>query len=174
MNAPRSAYRLFVAASGIALVACSDPSTTEDRAEPLASTDLAATSEIDDGGAPARAVLVRVEEFMVKPSRSSAKAGTLEFLVLNKGTEMHEFVIVRTDLTIDELPTNEDGSFDEEGEGVGVIDEIEEIQPGTMERITVSLEPGHYVLLCNRVEVEEDGEVESHFMEGMHADFTAR
>jgi hypothetical protein len=34
------------------------------------------------------------------------------------------------------------------------------------------LEAGTYLLLCNVVEEEESGEVESHFKEGMHATFT--
>ena len=37
---------------------------------------------------------------------------------------------------------------------------------------TLDLEAGDYVLLCNIVEEEEDGEVESHFAEGMHTTFT--
>jgi hypothetical protein len=78
---------------------------------------------------------------------------------------------VKADLSIAELPTNPDGS-DEEGDGVEVVDEIEAIEPGDQARLSVDLEAGHYVILCNMVEVEEDGEVESHFAEGMHTDFT--
>ncbi len=116
--------------------------------------------------APAQPLLVRLKEFSVTPARDTVRAGAIRFMVLNKGTEFHEFVVVKTDLSIAELPTNPDGSFDEEGAGVEVIDEIEEIDPGQMERLTLTLEAGHYVILCNRVEIE-DGEVESHFAEGM-------
>jgi hypothetical protein len=38
--------------------------------------------------------------------------------------------------------------------------------------LTLDLEAGTYVLLCNLVEEEDTGEVESHFAEGMHAMFT--
>jgi uncharacterized cupredoxin-like copper-binding protein len=119
-------------------------------------------------------VLVRLDEFKVTPARVSVRAGSVRFMILNQGTEMHEFVVVKTDLSADQLPTNEDGSFDEEGEGVEVIDEIEEIDPGDMATLNVSLEAGHYIIMCNRVEIEEDGEVESHFAMGMHADLEVR
>jgi hypothetical protein len=38
--------------------------------------------------------------------------------------------------------------------------------------LTLDLEAGTYLLLCNVVEEEETGEVESHFAEGMHTTFT--
>ena len=45
----------------------------------------------------------------------------------------------------------------------GVVDKSEPLQ--------LSLEPGAYVLLCNRV-VKENGDTESHYAMGMHAAFT--
>jgi hypothetical protein len=45
------------------------------------------------------------------------------------------------------------------------------VASGDTEDLTLDLEPGSYLLLCNIVE-EEDGESESHFAEGMHATFT--
>ena len=81
----------------------------------------------------------------------------------------HELVVVRTDLPADGLPTNEDGSFDEDGEGVEVVGELEEIEPGTSGTLTVDLEPGHYVFLCNVVQ-DEGGEPFSHYQQGMRVD----
>jgi hypothetical protein len=36
----------------------------------------------------------------------------------------------------------------------------------------VDLESGSYVLICNIVEKEEGGEVESHYQNGMRTEFT--
>ena len=117
-------------------------------------------------------VNVTVQEFSVTPESESAPAGEVTFHVTNDGpNDVHEFVVVKTDLAPDALPTADDGSFDEDGQGVEVIDEIEEIPVGESQDLTVSLEPGAYVVLCNRVETE-DGEAESHYAKGMHAAFT--
>jgi hypothetical protein len=70
------------------------------------------------------------------------------------------------------LPTNPDGSFDEEGDGVEVVDEIEDIEPGGQATLSVDLAAGHYVLLCNKFIVLDNGEVISHFAMGMSTDFT--
>ena len=84
---------------------------------------------------------------------------------------VHEFVVVKTDLAPDALPTTEEGAVDEEGEGVELIGEIEEIPVGETSTTEFDLEPGSYVLFCNLV-VEEEGEVEAHYSEGMRVGFT--
>ena len=79
----------------------------------------------------------------------------------------HEFVVIRTDLAPDALPTNDDGSVNEDGDGIEVIDEVEELEVGDSDDLTVSLEPGAYVLICNIVESDE-----SHYQFGMRTAFT--
>ncbi len=120
----------------------------------------------------ASTVDVTLQEFAVIPSPGSASAGEVTFNVTNEGpNDPHEFVVFQTDLAPDALPTAEDGSVDEEGEGVTLIDEIEDIEVGDSPSLTVSLDAGSYVFICNIVE-EEDGELESHYQEGMRVDFT--
>ena len=46
-----------------------------------------------------------------------------------------------------------------------------DIEVGDTASLTVDLEAGSYVAVCNIVE-EEDGETESHYQEGMRASFT--
>ena len=130
----------------------------------------------DDGGdgGGATTVDVLLSEFIVEPDPASAGAGDITFAVTNEGEEVHEFVIVKTDLAADALPTLDDGSFDEEGEGVEVVDEIEDIAAGANGEVTANLETGGYILLCNLVEEEDSGETESHYEEGMHAAFTVQ
>jgi uncharacterized cupredoxin-like copper-binding protein len=115
---------------------------------------------------------VTVQEFAIIPASSSAPAGDVTFDVTNEGPDdVHEFVVFKTDLAPDALPTVADGSVDEEGEGVELIDEIEDIAVGDTPTLTVTLDVGSYVFICNIVE-EEDGETIAHYQQGMRVAFT--
>jgi uncharacterized cupredoxin-like copper-binding protein len=115
---------------------------------------------------------VTVQEFAVIPAESSAPAGDVTFDVMNEGPDdTHEFVVFKTDLAPDALPTAADGSVDEEGEGVELIDEIEDIAVGDTPTLTVTLDAGSYVFICNIVE-EEGGETIAHYQQGMRVAFT--
>jgi uncharacterized cupredoxin-like copper-binding protein len=115
---------------------------------------------------------VTLQEFAVLPAQDSAPAGDVTFNVTNEGPEdTHEFVVFRTDLAPDALPTAADGSVDEEGDGIELIDEIEDIAVGDSPTLAVSLDAGSYVLICNIVE-EEDDETIVHYQQGMRTGFT--
>lgn len=117
-------------------------------------------------------VAVTLQEFSINPDSDSAAAGEVTFEATNEGpNDPHELVVIRTDLAPEGLPTTEEGGVDEEGEGIEVIGEIEEFPVGETESATFDLEAGSYVLICNIVE-EEDGELESHYVEGMRTPFT--
>jgi uncharacterized cupredoxin-like copper-binding protein len=123
----------------------------------------------DDEGAEVDVVL---SEFIVDPAEDSVEAGEVTFALDNQGGETHEFVVVEA-ASADDLPVDDDGAFDEEAFGEdNVLGEVEDIEAGDTAELTLDLEAGDYVLLCNIVEEEEDGEVESHFAEGMHTTFT--
>ena len=123
----------------------------------------------EDGG---EEVNVVVSEFTVEPDPDSVGAGEVTFVVDNQGGEIHEFLVVDAD-SADALPVDDDGAFDEAAFGEDkVLDEVEDIESGDTAELTLDHEAGTYVLLCNVVEEEESGEVESHFNEGMHATFT--
>jgi uncharacterized cupredoxin-like copper-binding protein len=110
----------------------------------------------------------------VVPAVASTAAGTVTFNVTNNGPEdPHELVVFKTDLAHRDLPTREDGGVDEEGEGVELIGEIEEFDPGATESADFDLAAGKYVLICNLVE-EEEGELESHYGLGMSVEFTVQ
>ena len=114
-------------------------------------------------------VAVTLQEWAVLPSPSSASAGEITFQVTNDGPEdIHEFVILKTDLDAAELPTDEHGAVSEDGEGIEVIDEIEDIPVGETQEVTVTLEAGNYVLLCNIYDEDED---EAHYAMGMTVAF---
>lgn len=117
------------------------------------------------GQAGAETVRVLLDEWHVQPEKTVVKAGPVEFRAANRGKEDHELVIVKTNLAEGDLPTD-DGKVREDDAGE-LIGEIEEFPPGETRRATFRLAPGDYVLFCNIVEQEEDGETESHYREGM-------
>jgi uncharacterized cupredoxin-like copper-binding protein len=115
-------------------------------------------------------VAVTLQEFAVGTVPASAAAGSVTFNATNNGPDDdHEFVVIQTDLSSTDLPTKPDGSVDEEGEGITVIDEIEEFPPGETETLTVDLAAGSYALICNIYDAEEK---EAHYEEGMRTSFT--
>ena len=123
----------------------------------------------DDEGAEVDVVL---SEFIVDPAEDSVEAGEVTFALDNQGGETHEFLVVEA-ASADDLPVDDDGAFDEEAFGEdNVLGEVEDVETGDTAELTLDLEAGDHVLLCNIVEEEDGGEVESHFNEGMHTTFT--
>lgn len=122
------------------------------------------------GGDGGTTVEVQLKEFEIVLDADSAPAGEVTFRAENIGPDdEHELVIIQSDLEPGALPTDEDGSVPEDE--VDLIDEIEPFAVGETEEITVDLEAGSYVLICNIVE-EEEGETESHYQLGMRTAFT--
>lgn len=117
-------------------------------------------------------VNVTLEEFSVTPDRSSVSAGHITFHVSNAGEDMHEFLVIKTDLAPDMLPTEDDGSYMEDGPGTDLLDEIELVPSGESRNLDIDLAAGKYVLICNMVHTEEDGEIEVHYQLGMRTAFT--
>ena len=118
----------------------------------------AGCSSDDDGG-----VGVTLADFTITADPDSASAGEVTFDVTNDAEQTHEFVVFQTDLAADQLPTEEGGDVDEAGEGVELVDEIEDIEGGSTQSLTVNLDSGSYVLICN---------LPGHSGQGMHAGFT--
>lgn len=121
-------------------------------------------------GTTAATVDVTLQEWAVVAAPGSVGAGDVTFKVTNEGPEdVHEFVILKTDLDPGALPTDDNGAVTEEAEGIEVVDEIEDIPVGRNQELTVSLASGAYVLLCNIYSEEED---EAHYKLGMRTGFT--
>jgi uncharacterized cupredoxin-like copper-binding protein len=103
------------------------------------------------------------KDFSIALDPSTASAGSVTFNIDNQGPATHEFVVFKTDLAPDALPTASDGTVDEEGKGVQHIDEVEDIAAGSTETLTTDLKPGSYVVICN---------LPGHYQQGMHAPLT--
>lgn len=119
---------------------------------------------------PTEEVVVTLGEFTIKPS-AQPKAGKVSLKAENAGKEDHEIVIVKGD-NAEALPKDADGGLDEEKLPDGaLIGEIEGFPGGQVCSGTFNLAAGKYVLLCNIIETEPNGEKEAHFKEGMHIPF---
>jgi hypothetical protein len=108
-------------------------------------------------------VNVLEKDFSIELDTSTATAGPLNFAIHNDGPSVHEFVVFKTELAPEALPTNDDGTVDEEGKGVQHIDEIEDIAVDSDHSLDVDLDAGKYVLICN---------LPGHYAQGMHAALT--
>jgi hypothetical protein len=153
----------------IAVAACDDDEEG-DGGGATATTEEGTPAE----GTPSEGASVDIElsEFVITADPASVAAGSVTFNVANVGGEAHEFMVIESDLAPDALPVVDDGSVDEDQ--VTVLGEIEEdelpAQTGEGE-LNLDMEAGSYVLICNLVEEEESGEMESHYQEGMHTAF---
>ena len=111
----------------------------------------------DDGGIGAT-----LSDFEIDLEETSAPAGSVTFDIENKGPSAHEFVVFETDLAPDALPTDDSGDV-AEGDDFAPVDEVEDIDEGAEPSLTMDLDAGSYVIICN---------VPGHYRQGMHVAFT--
>jgi uncharacterized cupredoxin-like copper-binding protein len=100
---------------------------------------------------------VTLKDTGITLDQSTVSAGTVVFDTKNVGTVVHEFVVIKTDLAADKLPpsTSEPGQMLEDGS----VGEIEDVAINGTKQLTLKLEPGKYVLMCN---------LPGHYAVGMH------
>jgi uncharacterized cupredoxin-like copper-binding protein len=98
--------------------------------------------------AATKTVNATVTEFKIQADAKRVATGDVTFTITNKGATTHEFVVIKTDLAPEALPKDVDGGV-AEGGPIAVVDEAEDILPGTTTTLTVKVEPGRYVYICN-------------------------
>ncbi|MEN9801932.1 MAG: hypothetical protein RLZ37_1057 [Actinomycetota bacterium] len=106
----------------------------------------------------------RVQEWSVEVDADGSTAGEVTFTITNNGTIEHEFLVVKTDIPAGEIPLI-DERFEEDAEGIDVIDEIPEFPKGETQTLTVDLASGNYQLLCN---------IAGHYQAGMYTSFVVQ
>jgi iron uptake system component EfeO len=107
----------------------------------LAACASDSASDEADAADASRTTIVATE-YAFEPSEVTVAAGEVTFAIRNEGTEEHEFEILKGDQ---------------------VIDEVEGLVPGLERDLTVSLDPGDYLIVCRLAD---------HFERGMIADLT--
>lgn len=123
---------------------------------------VAACSGTATPAEPASAINATTAEWKITLDNATAKAGSVTFTIKNDGANLHEFVVVQTDLGADKLPVV--GTIVDEA-AFTPVDEVEDMESGTSHELVVTLAAGHYVILCN---------IEEHYGKGMHADLTVK
>lgn len=91
---------------------------------------------------------------------TSVPSGSVTVSVKDSGAIPHELVVVKSDLTVDKLPQFESELVDEKQ--VQVVLKIAPLDARKQQDVTVGLQLGKYILLCN---------VASHFTSGMFTGF---
>lgn len=122
----------------------------------LATVGCSSSSSSAEGG-----IGVTEQDFSIAVSPSSAAAGEVSFNITNNGPTTHEFLIVKSDEDPASLQVDKDDIVPEDS--LDVVDEQEDIAPGTAPTLTADLEAGSYILMCN---------LPTHYEQGMHTGFT--
>ena len=131
-------------------------------------------------------ITAELSEWAIKLDPATGQAGAITFTIKNVGQKEHEFLLIRTDMRADSLPVKDDeidvtafGPMDmemstppDQSSGMGGMEhpagtagQLEGIAAGETATLTVELEPGHYVIVCN---------LTAHYSKGMRADFDVR
>ena len=74
--------------------------------------------------------------------------GEITLQVKNYAALIHNLRVLRTDLSPDGLPTNDQAMVDIEAAGE-ILYSSDDLQNGGEEEVSLSLDPGTYVLFCN-------------------------
>ena len=125
---------------------------------PLAASGCGSSSSAHapSSNGPVRAVL---GDYRITTNTADPKTDHVTFAVKNEGKAAHELVVLRTNRTAGSLGH---GKRVPENGNVG---ETGDLRPGQSKKLTLTLKPGHYALICN---------LPGHYAAGMHADFTIR
>jgi uncharacterized cupredoxin-like copper-binding protein len=114
-----------------------------------------------DSSTSRETIEVKLEDFLLHVSATTAAPGELTMHLENDGPSTHEINVDRTDLPADALPLRTDGlSVEEDSPQLTRIDSVEILEAGDRKNFKVKLPPGHYVLYCN---------LEGHYLGKMYA-----
>jgi uncharacterized cupredoxin-like copper-binding protein len=113
-----------------------------------------------------RVVHVDEHDFGIHVSATTLTAGNYVFVDHNHGPSSHELVMWKTDLGATQLPRGADGRVNEDSPKLdSVLDSGSSLNPGEVRLLTTSLDPGHYVMVCN---------LPGHYNAGMRVDITVK
>ncbi len=108
---------------------------------------------------PAAANTIVLSEWKVDVP-STMKAGSVTFSISNQGTVQHELLVFKSDLAPAKYPTDAAGDIQEDGAGVNLLSDGDNIDPqGTQSRTVDLTAPGTYLFVCN---------IPGHFKAGMY------
>jgi len=104
-----------------------------------------------------------VEHMTLQVDRTRLQPGKVTFEVTNQSQDqIHEMLVLRRDSAGQPLPydAKDEKVIEANTQDLG---EVADLDPGKGGTLTLDLQPGHYILICNQP---------GHFMHGMKADLT--
>jgi hypothetical protein len=114
-------------------------------------------------GVPATGTAIYVSEWSVGLPTSMV-AGQANFAITNIGTIQHELLVFKSALPPSAFPVDKDGNIIEDGPGITLVSDGDNIDPGKTQARTVDLtQPGTYLFVCN---------IPGHFKAGLFSDVT--
>jgi hypothetical protein len=136
-------------------------STSGPSAEPSAgSTSGPSAAPI---GVPPSGTAIYLSEWSVGLP-TSMLAGQNNFAITNIGTIQHELLVFKSDLPPSAYPLDKNGDIVEDGPGINLISDGDNIDPGKTQTRTVDLsQAGSYLFVCN---------IPGHFKAGMFSELT--
>jgi uncharacterized cupredoxin-like copper-binding protein len=135
--------------------AASQSATTEPTSSPAASPIASAPAP---SASTATGVTVSLTEWKVTVA-GTIKAGKTDLTITNAGVTAHELLVFKSDLKPSAYPTDAAGDIKEEGAGVKLLSDGDNIDPAGTQARTVDLAPGTYLFVCN---------IPGHFKQGMY------
>jgi uncharacterized cupredoxin-like copper-binding protein len=92
---------------------------------------------------------------------TTIKAGSVILQAANFGTIQHELLVFQSDLAPSAYPLDKDGNIIEDGPGINLVSDGDNLDPGTTQTRTADLtQPGSYLFVCN---------IPGHFKAGMYS-----
>lgn len=108
----------------------------------------------------AEVVSVDLADFTIELSRDTVPAGRVTFAVRSDGPSVHEIEIFDGASPGQTLPVEQSVA---DTTGLELVDEVENLLPGSTNQLTVDLDPGTYLIICN---------LPTHYANGMWAILT--
>lgn len=117
------------------------------------------------GGSKGATLEIKMGDYFFAPKNATTKAGPTTIEAPNDGSVEHELVLFKTNMNPAKLPTEADGSVDEEqlDEMAEEVGEIADVEPGESKSEEFDLTPGKYVMFCN---------LPGHYAQGMYGSLT--
>ena len=137
---PRPAALTLVAA--LALGACAEPAPQVDITKGQIGADL--------------------KEHVISLTAKEVRAGTVTFVIRNRGSVAHDLIVLKTDFAPDKLTLDTQTQKAKEDGRVGGV---EELAPGKGANLRLDLAAGHYLVICN---------IPTHYQLGMRVELTVK
>jgi len=144
------------ACSSTAPAASFPPGTVPPTAQPSVAPSIAPVAVVAKPVVAVNPSLSLYEWKVIAPS--TLKAGTTTFVIGNFGTIQHELLIFKSNLDASAYPKDAKGDIIEDGPGINLLSDGENIDPAGTQTRTVHLTPGTYLFVCN---------IPGHFKNGM-------